>query len=65
MVTETTSAGRLDRISGALYRRPRLRLALLLGLPLLWLVGVYGGSLIAMLSALSTTVSSCWPLRSS
>jgi len=50
MVTETTSAGRLDRISGALYRRPRLRLALLLGLPLLWLVGVYGGSLIAMLS---------------
>jgi putative spermidine/putrescine transport system permease protein len=50
MVTETTSAGRLDRISGALYRRPRLRLALLLGLPMLWLVGVYGGSLIALLS---------------
>jgi len=50
MVTETTSASRLDRISGALHRRPRLRLALLLGLPLLWLVGVYGGSLIALLS---------------
>ncbi|MBI5157538.1 MAG: ABC transporter permease [Acidimicrobiia bacterium] len=50
MVTETTSASRLDRISGALHRHPRLRLALLLGLPLLWLVGVYGGSLIALLS---------------
>ena len=49
-MTETTSAGRLDRISGALYRRPRLRLALLLGLPFIWIVGVYGGSLIALLS---------------
>ncbi|OFW62467.1 MAG: spermidine/putrescine ABC transporter permease [Actinobacteria bacterium RBG_16_67_15] len=50
MVTETTTGGRIHRISGALHRHPRLRLALLLGLPLLWLVGVYGGSLIALLS---------------
>ena len=50
MVSETTSPGPLDRLSGALHRRPRLRLALLLGVPLLWLVVVYGGSLIALLS---------------
>ncbi len=50
MVTDTTTRGRIDRISGALHRRPRLRLALLLGLPMLWLVGVYGGSLLALLS---------------
>ncbi|OFW66402.1 MAG: spermidine/putrescine ABC transporter permease [Actinobacteria bacterium RBG_16_68_21] len=50
MVTEQTTRGPIDRISGALHHRPRLRLALLLGLPLLWLVGVYGGSLLALLS---------------
>lgn len=50
MVTETTTTGRISRISGALYRRPRLRLVLLLALPAAWLVGVYGGSLIALLS---------------
>ncbi|HSR46172.1 MAG TPA: ABC transporter permease [Acidimicrobiia bacterium] len=37
------------RIASALYRRPRLRLALLLGVPLLWMVGVYGGSIVALL----------------
>lgn len=49
MVSETRAGGRLDRISGALYRRPRLRLVLLLSLPFLWLVVVYGGSLLALL----------------
>jgi len=50
MVTETTTAGGMHRISGALHRRPGLRLVLLLGLPFVWIVGVYGGSLIALLS---------------
>ena len=50
MVTTTTTGGPIHRLSGALHRRPRLRLALLLGLPLLWLVVVYGGSLVALLS---------------
>jgi putative spermidine/putrescine transport system permease protein len=49
--SETTrSTGRLHRLSAALYRRRRLRLALLLALPVLWLVGVYGGSLISLLT---------------
>jgi putative spermidine/putrescine transport system permease protein len=38
------------RISTALYRRRRLRLALLLALPVLWLVGAYGGSLLSLLA---------------
>lgn len=46
----TTEARLTTRLSVALHRRPRLRLALLLGLPMLWVVGVYGGSLIALLS---------------
>ncbi len=50
MVSQTTTTGGMHRLSGALHRRPRLRLLLLLGIPLLWLVGVYGGSLIALLS---------------
>jgi putative spermidine/putrescine transport system permease protein len=37
------------RVSRALYQRPRLRLALLLGLPLLWLLIAYIGSLVALL----------------
>ncbi|MEX0827032.1 MAG: ABC transporter permease [Acidimicrobiia bacterium] len=49
MVIESTNVGRIGRISGALHRRPGLRLLLLLGLPALWLVGVYGGSLLALL----------------
>ena len=36
-------------IATSLYRRPRLALALLLGLPLGWLVVVYVGSLLALL----------------
>ena len=50
MTTDTTTRGPIDRISGTLHHRPRVRLALLLILPLLWLVGVYGGSLLALLS---------------
>jgi putative spermidine/putrescine transport system permease protein len=42
----TSPARRLGR---ALYMRPRLRLAVLLGLPVLWLVGIYGGSLASLL----------------
>lgn len=40
----------LDRTAVALYRRPGLRLALLLAVPLVWIVGVYGGSLLALLA---------------
>lgn len=40
----------LRRTSTALYRRRRLRLALLLALPVGWLVGVYGGSLASLLA---------------
>lgn len=38
------------RLSAALHRRPRLRLALLLGPPLLWLGVLYGGSLLALIA---------------
>jgi putative spermidine/putrescine transport system permease protein len=37
-----------QRLSTLLYLRPRLTLALLLGPPLLWLVVVYQGSLLAL-----------------
>ena len=46
----TTSTSPLHRLSASLYRRRRLRLGLLLGLPVLWLVGVYGGSLVSLLT---------------
>ncbi|HEY7469641.1 MAG TPA: ABC transporter permease [Acidimicrobiia bacterium] len=39
----------LHRISTYLHKRPRLRLLLLLALPVVWLVGVYGGSLVSLL----------------
>jgi putative spermidine/putrescine transport system permease protein len=38
------------RGTGWLYAHPRTRLALLLGLPVVWLVGVYGGSLTSLLA---------------
>jgi putative spermidine/putrescine transport system permease protein len=44
-VTADTQAGRTGRIWGALYRRPRLQLGLLLAGPLGWLVVAYLGSL--------------------
>ena len=47
MTTPETST--IQRLATALYRRPRLRLALLLGVPLLWMVGVYGGSIASLL----------------
>jgi putative spermidine/putrescine transport system permease protein len=37
------------RVSRVLYQRPRLRLALLLGAPLIWLLVAYVGSLVALL----------------
>jgi putative spermidine/putrescine transport system permease protein len=46
-VASTRSLGR--RVSGFFYRRPRLVLLLLLAMPLLWLGGVYLGSLLALL----------------
>ena len=41
---------RIRRLSGALYRRRWLRLGLLLAVPVLWLVGIYGGSLLSLLA---------------
>jgi putative spermidine/putrescine transport system permease protein len=49
-------ASALRRISGALYRRPRLVLGVLLAPPVLWLVVIYLGSLALMF------VSSLWRL---
>lgn len=42
--------GLLQRLGVALYRRPGLQLALLLGLPLLWFLVVYIGSLATLLA---------------
>jgi putative spermidine/putrescine transport system permease protein len=39
--SERAAAGSIRRLSAALYRRPRLKLALLLVGPLGWLVGIY------------------------
>ncbi|MGW1101561.1 ABC transporter permease [Streptomyces sp. NPDC002540] len=56
MTDSVAAAGPVRRIAGALHRRPRLRLSLLLTTPLLWLVLAYLGSLAALfLSALWTT----------
>lgn len=50
--------GPLGRLAGALHRRPRLRLALLLSAPLLWLAVLYLGSLaVLFVSAFWTTDS--------
>jgi putative spermidine/putrescine transport system permease protein len=50
MVQPTSRTSLMHRAAVALYRRPRLRLALLVALPVLWLVGVYGGSLLSLLA---------------
>ncbi|MFF9510105.1 ABC transporter permease [Streptomyces sp. NPDC014724] len=56
MTDSVAAAGPVRRIAGALHRRPRLRLSLLLTTPLLWLVLAYLGSLAALfLSAFWTT----------
>lgn len=49
MTSAASQPGWLRRASATLYRRRRLRLLLLLALPVFWLVGVYGGSLAALL----------------
>ena len=48
-MTATPSPSAWRRLAAALYRRPWLRLALMLALPVIWLVGVYGGSLASLL----------------
>ena len=54
--SETIPSSVLGRVSGALYRRPRLVLGALLTPPVLWLVVIYLGSLALLL------VSSLWRL---
>ncbi|WP_372456612.1 ABC transporter permease [Streptomyces sennicomposti] len=55
---ERRPQGPLRRAAGALHRRPRLRLALLLTAPLLWLAVLYLGSLsVLFVSAFWTTDS--------
>src|SRR5207247_3861341 len=54
MATTTIDPGNMRgglrrRISRVLYQRPRLRLALLLGGPIVWLLVAYVGSLVALL----------------
>ncbi|MFF4018908.1 ABC transporter permease [Streptomyces sp. NPDC001843] len=60
MTTQANAAGRrtVRRLAGTLHRRPRLRLALLLTAPLLWLAVLYLGSLtVLFVSAFWTTNS--------
>jgi len=45
LAQRATKPGTLRRLSTFLYRRPRLVLLLLLGIPMLWMVAVYLGSL--------------------
>jgi putative spermidine/putrescine transport system permease protein len=47
---ERARGGALRRVSDALFRHPNVFLAILLGPPLLWLIVVYVGSLIALLA---------------
>ena len=51
-MTTTAASGKplLHRLAAYLYRRRGLRLLLLVGLPVTWLVGVYGGSLVSLLA---------------
>ena len=49
MSTTLSNRSRAHRLGVALYRRRKLRLALMLALPVAWLIGVYGGSLMALL----------------
>ncbi|GAA4627197.1 ABC transporter permease [Actinoallomurus vinaceus] len=51
MSTITTPGGPVRRLAGLLHRRPYLRLAGLLSVPLLWLVVAYLGSLAALFAA--------------
>lgn len=49
MPAPMTTTSRPSRLSSALHARPRLRLYGLLSLPLLWMLGVYIGSLMLLL----------------
>ncbi len=49
MATDTKPPPLTHRIARGLHRRPWLKVLLLLALPLIWMVGVYGGSLGALL----------------
>ncbi|MGM9463358.1 ABC transporter permease [Streptomyces murinus] len=54
MASQATTAARTSgvrRLAGALHRRPRLRLALLLTAPLLWLIVLYLGSLAVLFAS--------------
>ncbi|MFG5718748.1 ABC transporter permease [Streptomyces murinus] len=61
MASEATTAARASgvrRLAGALHRRPRLRLALLLTAPLLWLIVLYLGSLAVLFASAFWTTDS-------
>ncbi|SFY52963.1 ABC transporter permease [Streptomyces sp. F-1] len=61
MASEATSAARpgtVRRLAGALHRRPRLRLTLLLTTPLLWLAVLYLGSLAVLFASAFWTTDS-------
>ena len=49
MTSTSTKPPAHHRLATFLHKRPRLRLGLLLGLPVLWLVVIYGGSLASLL----------------
>ncbi|MEV6207737.1 ABC transporter permease [Kitasatospora sp. NPDC051914] len=56
MTTTAPAAGPVRRLAGALHRRPRLQLSLLLSAPLAWLALAYLGSLaVLLMSAFWTT----------
>ncbi|MFF9092288.1 ABC transporter permease [Streptomyces sp. NPDC014802] len=58
VTSEAAGPGTVRRLAGALHRRPRLRLSLLLTAPLLWLAVLYLGSLtVLFVSAFWTTDS--------
>ncbi|MGM0348867.1 MULTISPECIES: ABC transporter permease [Streptomyces] len=61
MASQATTAARTSgvrRLAGALHRRPRLRLALLLTAPLLWLIVLYLGSLAVLFASAFWTTDS-------
>ncbi len=50
MTTDTKGPSLTHRIARTLHQRPWLKVLLLLALPVIWLVGIYGGSLGALLA---------------
>ena len=49
MTTDGKGPTLTHRIARTLHQRPWLKILLLLALPVIWLVGIYGGSLGALL----------------